>query len=163
MQVGCQISRCGRAERMTARVQQTGAVTDETLRNWLRRLAWHRSAFEAPDFEFGSWVPSRRRDDGVIVMGWYEPGPETEAFLADARTMIMPFDWPTWAGGPSGQALLGHPEAVASASADDLRRLLTVYMRSERFGDGTLEAAFDSGMLTAIIRRAAVLAGAEQA
>ena len=40
---------------------------------------------------------------------------------------------------------------------DDLRRLLTVYVRSERFGDGTLENAFTSGMLTAIIRRAAVL------
>ena len=45
----------------------------------------------------------------------------------------------------------------ASASAEDLRRLLTVYVRSERFGDGTLEAAFESGMLTAIIRRAGIL------
>jgi hypothetical protein len=61
-------------------------------------------------------------------------------------------------GRPEGQALLGHPEAIASASAHDLRRLLTVYVRSERFGDGTLEAAFASGMLAAIIRRAGVLA-----
>jgi hypothetical protein len=137
-------------------------MTDE-VRTWLRRLARHRTAFEAPGFTFGSWVPARERDDGVIEMGWYEPSPEADAFLADARAKITPFDWPAWAAGPDGQALLGHPEAVASASADDLRRLLTVYVRSERFGDGTLEAAFASGMLTAIIRRAGVLAAASDA
>lgn len=134
-------------------------ASDE-VRGWLRRLARHLSAFEAQEFRFGSWVRSRQTDDGAIVMGWYEPGPEAEALLADARAMITPFDWPAWASGPEGQALLGHPEAVASASADDLRKLLTVYVRSERFGDGTLEAAFASGMLTAITRRAGVL-GAE--
>jgi hypothetical protein len=103
-------------------------------------------------------VPSQQRDDGVIVMGWYDPGPEALAFLDDARALITPFDWPAWASGPEGQALIGHPEAVASASADDLRKLLTTYVRSERFGDGTLEAVFASGILTAIVRRAGVLA-----
>jgi hypothetical protein len=138
-------------------------MTNDEARNRLRRLARHLPTFEAEGFRFGSWVPSTERDDGVIVMGWYEPGPEAEEFLADARAMITPFDWPAWASGPEGQALLGHPEAVASASADDLRKLLTVYVRSERFGDGTLEAAFASGMLTAIIRRAGVLAAESSA
>lgn len=132
-------------------------MTDDETRGWLIRLGRHLPTFEAPGFRFGSWVPAQERDDEVIVMGWYEPGPEANAFLADARAAITPFDWPAWASGPEGQALLGHPEAVASASADDLRRLLTVYIRSERFGDGTLEAAFESGMLTAIIRRAGIL------
>lgn len=138
-------------------------MTEHELRDWLRRLARHRAAFEAPGFEFGSWVPARARDDGVLVMGWYEPSAAAAAFLADARSAITPFDWPAWAAGPDGRALLGHPEAVASASADDLRRLLTVYVRSERFGDGTLEAAFESGMLTAIIRRAEALADTPEA
>jgi hypothetical protein len=130
----------------------------DARRDWLRRLASHRPAFEAPGFSFGSWIPAREREDGVIEMGWYEPSAEADAFLADARAMITAFDWPAWATGPEGRALLGDPEAVASASADDLRRLLTVYVRSERFGDGTLESAFRSGMLAAIIRRAGVLA-----
>lgn len=135
-------------------VSDTGSVTTDEL----RRLARHRATFEAPGFRFGAWVPSRERDDGVIELGWYEPGPQALVFLADARAIITPFDWPAWASGPEGQSLLGHPEAVASASPDDLRKLLTVYVRSERFGDGTLEAAFDSGMLSAIVRRAGVLA-----
>jgi hypothetical protein len=138
-------------------------MTNDEARDRLRRLPRHLPTFEAEGFRFGSWIPSTERDDGVIVMGWYEPGPEAEEFLADARAMITPFDWPAWASGPEGQALLGHPEAVASASADDLRKLLTVYVRSERFGDGTLEAAFASGMLTAIIRRAGVLAAESSA
>jgi hypothetical protein len=124
----------------------------------LQRLARHLPAFEAPGFSFGSWVPSQEREDGVIVLGWYEPGPEAQAFLADLGGWITTYDWPTWAASPEGQALLGDPEAVASASAEDLGRLLTVYVRSERFGDGTLENAFKSGMLTAIVRRAGVLA-----
>jgi hypothetical protein len=124
----------------------------------LRKLARHLPAFEAPGFRFGEWEPSRTREDGVIVLGWFKPGPEAEAFLADLGGWITPFDWPAWASSPHGQALLGHPEAVASATADDFRRLLTVYVRAERFGDGTLAAAFDSGMLTAIVRRASVLA-----
>ena len=124
----------------------------------LRRLARHLPAFEAPGFRFGEWVPSREREDGVIVLGWYVPGPEAEAFLADLGGWIVPFDWMTWASSPDGQALLGHPEAVASASAEDLQKLMTVYVRGERFGEGTLENAFESGMLTAIVRRAGVLA-----
>jgi hypothetical protein len=146
------------SEQMTTRWARLEPVHTDETRDRLRRLARHLSAFEAPGFSFGSWMPARKRDDGVIVMGWYEPGPEADAFLADARALITPFDWPAWASASEGQSLLGHPEAVGSASADDLRKLLTVYVRSERFGDGTLEAAFASGMLTAIIRRAGVLA-----
>ena len=132
-------------------------MSDELER--LRRIGRHLAAFEAPGFRFGEWVPSRKGDDGTIVLGWYELSPEAQAFLDDLGGWIEPFDWPAWASSAEGRALLGHPEGVASASADDLRKLMTVYVRSERFGDGTLEAAFESGMLTAIIRRAAALAG----
>lgn len=138
-------------------MRDTPSVLNDEPQEPLRRLARHLPAFESPGFRFGSWVPSWQRDDGVTVVGWYEPGPEAEAFLADARALMTPFDWPAWASGPDGQRLLGHPEEVASASADELSKLLTVYVRSERFGDGTLEAAFASGMLTAIIRRADAL------
>jgi hypothetical protein len=135
-------------------------VPDRGLADRLRLLARHLETFEAPGFSFGTWEPARTREDGVLVMGWHDPSPEALAFLDDVRAggWITPFDWPAWASSAEGTALLGHPDAVARASADDLRRLLTTYVRAERFGDGTLESAFDSGMLTAIIRRARVLA-----
>lgn len=135
---------------------------DLGLADRLRLLARHVAVLERPGFSFGSWVPAREREDGVIVTGWFEPSPEAEAFLADARGggWVAPFDWPAWASSDEGRRLLGDPEAVAAATADDLRRLLTTYVRAERFGDGTLESAYASGMLTAIARRAAALADA---
>lgn len=126
----------------------------------LRRIGRHLATLEAPGFRFGGWVSPARDPSGTIQLGWWEPSAEAEAFLADVRAWIEPFAWPAWAESAGGQRLLGHPEAVASALAEDLRRLLTVYVRAERFGDGTLEAAFESGMLTAIARRAALLAEA---
>ena len=135
-----------------------GFEGDGELAAALRRIARQLPVFEAPGFKFGFWEPARKRADGVIVLGWYVPGPEAEAFLSDLGGWITPFDWMSWASSPAGQALLGHPDAVASASADDLRKLLTTYVRGERFGEGTLENAFNSGMLTAIMRRAGVLA-----
>jgi hypothetical protein len=131
-------------------------VTEDVAR--LHRLGQHLAVLESPDFSFGAWVPMRELADGSFTMPYYEPSSEAEAFLADARALVHPFDWPAWASSPEGQRLLGHPEAVASASAEDLGKLLTTYVRSERFGEGTLAGAYESGMLTAIARRASVLA-----
>ena len=133
-------------------------ATDPALVDRLRRLGRHVAMLESPDFSFGAWAPVHRYADGSINMPWYEFSPGAEAFLADARALVTPFDWPAWASAPEGQQLLGRPDAVASASVDDLGKLLTTYIRGERFGDGTLAGAFDSGMLTAIARRAAALA-----
>jgi hypothetical protein len=124
----------------------------------LSRLAQHLSVLESPEFSFGHWERPMTSTDGVIHLGWYVFSPGAEAFLADARALVEPFDWPTWASSAEGQALLADPAAVADASAADLVRLLTTFIRSERFGEGTLESAFERGMLTALARRAAVLA-----
>lgn len=122
----------------------------------LEALARHLDAFEAPGFAFGAWVPSWTDEDGVIHLGWYEPGAEAEAFLADARAAgwVTSHDWMRWLVSPEGQRLSGDPTAVAAATPDELGYLLTTYVRGERFGDGTLAAAHDRGMLTAIMRRA---------
>ena len=93
------------------------SFNDKTAGDLLRRLASHLPVFEAPGFAFGSWEPSRKREDGVVVLGWFVPGPEADAFLADLGGWITPLDWMTWASSSAGQAFLGHPDAVASASA----------------------------------------------
>jgi hypothetical protein len=43
------------------------------------------------------------------------------------------------------------------ASPDDLARLLTAIVRSDRFVEGSLVGAFESGLLTRIAQRAAAL------
>lgn len=124
----------------------------------LHRLGRHLPMLRSPEFSFGAWAPLHRNADGSINMPWYQLSPEAEAFLADLGEWITPFDWPACTSAPEGQKLIAHPEAVAAATVDELGKLLTAYVRADRFGEGTLAAAFDSGMLTAIARRASVLA-----
>jgi hypothetical protein len=131
--------------------------TDDDLRSRLQALARHRAIFEAPGFRFGEWEPSWTDDAGVLHLGWYRFSDAAEAFLRDASPWVEPFDWMTWMASAEGRALLEDTAAVAGATPEQLGRLLTTYVRGERFGDGTLAAAFDSGMLTAIVRRAEVL------
>jgi hypothetical protein len=122
----------------------------------VRRL----DAFEAPGFRFGEWEPSWTDADGITHLGWYRFGPEAEAFLADVRAggWVQPFDWMAWLETSRGKALFTDPAAIADASVDELQQLVTALVRSERFGDGTLASAYESGVLTAILRRASELA-----
>jgi hypothetical protein len=140
-----------------------GSVNGGSLAARLELLARHLDIFESPGFTFGDWVPSWTDADGVIHLGWYRFSPAAEAFLADvgAGDWVTPFDWMTWLGTPEGQTLAGDPSAVGRATPEDLGKLLTSLVRGERFGDGTLANAFDSGMLTAIARRAGELRAAE--
>ncbi len=63
-----------------------------------------------------------------------------------------------WEATPRAQQFFTHPETIAEATPDDLKGLLTTLVRGDRFGEGTLLNAFEQGILTAIVRRAAVLA-----
>ena len=132
------------------------AADDRSLIDRLRLLARNVDRLADPDFVFGAWEPSRTDDQGVMTLPWYELGPGGTAFLDDVRAggWVTPFDWPAWSASPEGQRLIGHPEAVASASADDLGKLLTTYVRGDRFNEGLLASAHENGMLAAIARRA---------
>ena len=126
----------------------------------LRRLAGHLEAFESTDFSFGEWEPSRTDAGGRTSMPWYRFSPAADAFLRDAGGLMEPFDWPAWLGTPEG-ARLRDPAAVAGASEVDLSRLLTAIVRSDRFTEGSLAGAYDSGLLIAILRRAKQLSEME--
>jgi hypothetical protein len=67
------------------------------------------------------------------------------------------FDWQRWLAGDEGRALRDDPAAVANATPDQLARLLTAIARSDRFVEGSIAGAFESGVLARISRRAAFL------
>jgi hypothetical protein len=127
----------------------------------LRRLAAHLPAFESPDFSFGEWEPTWTDAEGRTSMPWYRFSPAARAFLRDAGALMEPFDWPAWLRTPEGDRLRD-PAAVAGASEADLGRLLTAIVRSDRFTEGSLAGAFESGLLTAILRRAKALSVEEE-
>jgi len=70
---------------------------------------------------------------------------------------IVPFGWATWSQTAEGQRLLGEPRHMATATAEQLGKVLTTLIRGERFSEGTLSGAFESGLLLAIAQRAQAL------
>lgn len=133
------------------------AAGGSSLSERLRRLGGHLATLESPAFSFGDWEVSGPDASGVTQMPWYRFSPGAEAVLRDARALMVPFDWSTWLGSPEGRRF-HEPDRVATASAEDLPRLVTAIVRSERFGEGSIAGAYESGLLTAIARRAAELA-----
>jgi hypothetical protein len=112
----------------------------------LEALAAWEPRFADAAFEFGRWF--RLTDDAQrFVQDCYEHG-----------WIRGDFDWSAWATTSEAQLLRDDPSALASASPDDLGRLLTVVVRGDRFSQGELLAAWDSGLLRRIVERAAKLA-----
>jgi len=140
-----------------------GRMLTEELRQRLAAIGAFADELESPDFDPGQWHDSERRqtaDDEVWTMPWFELSDRAEAFLAAIRAnrWIEPFDWMDWAQTDEATALRDDRAALGRATLDQLQRLLTAVVRAERFSDGTLEWAFDSGLMAAIARRAQALA-----
>jgi len=64
-------------------------------------------------------------------------------------------NWGQWMKTDEAKKLRDDPTALAKASEHDLTCLLTTLIRQERFCEGSLEGAVDSGLLTKILQRAA--------
>jgi hypothetical protein len=134
---------------------------DPERRYRLEALAAALPIVEAPDFEAGRWHDSERRPDGVWTMPWYELSPAAEAYVravGESGMMLTGFDWPSWAKTPEAIALHGDREALTQATPDQLAKLLTALIREDRFNEGALGDSFESGIMTAIARRAKELA-----
>lgn len=122
----------------------------------LQALADVLPLLEAPDADFGRWVLPPPRD-GVHSLGWFESGPTAEAWRAAVTTgswIVVGFDWRTWLAGDDGRTLRDDPDAIGAATPDQLAWLLTAIVRSDRFVEGSIVGAFESGLLAGISRRA---------
>lgn len=121
----------------------------------LQRLAALRPKLERPGLNFGKWAGGERNPDGSITMPYYDFSPEALELLQGLP--VVPFDWPTWMAAEEAQRLIGNHDEIAAATAEQLIKLTTAIVRSNRFTDGSLAGAFESGLLAAIARRAEVL------
>jgi hypothetical protein len=125
----------------------------------LRPLAELVPLLESPDADFGEW-DAPGPVDGVYRMPYYTFGPTADAFRAAVGLggwMIVGFDWRAWLETDEGKAFRDRPEVLAAAGTDQLAWLLTAIIRSDRFVEGSIAGAFESGLLARIARRAAQL------
>ncbi len=137
-------------------------MTDATpLRHaQLRCLAAWLPILEAPDFSAGRWQGGQADDQGVIHMPWFEYDQRIAGWPGMCQgesPIVMGFDWMAWMQTPKGAALSSGPAAIERASSADLARLVTAIVRGDRFTEGNLAGAIESGIVAAICRRAAAL------
>ncbi len=126
----------------------------------LRALADLVPILESPDADFGHWE-APPAEGGVLQMPYYSFGPTADAFRAAVgrgNWIVKGFDWGAWLQTSEGQSLSDGQAALADASPDQLAQLITAIIRSDRFVEGSLAGAFESGLLSRIARRAAALA-----
>ncbi len=117
----------------------------------MKALAEFLPKFEAPEFRFGRWESewfSLSQDGHGFVSTCYETG-----------WVQLGFDWPKWIGTREAARLRDDPAGIENASPEQLRRLLTALIRQDRFVEGLLGGAFESGLLLRIVRRVAELVG----
>jgi len=122
----------------------------------LAALAAFVPEIDNPNFKFGEWVPARRPAPGVVTMPYFAISPEGLALLA-AMPVQMDFNWGEWKDTDEAKGLINDRDVLSQATEEQLVKLSTTLMRADRFTDGTLANAYASGLLAAIVRRAAVL------
>jgi len=101
--------------------------------------------------EAARWAGGRT-DDGVTQMPYpiYEPAVDRlMAALAAVTGGIVVFAWMDW----DGVARYRTPDTVRDAPIADVARLITAIVRSERFSEGSIEGAVQSGLIAAIVER----------
>lgn len=108
-----------------------------TERDRLLALAAFEPGLTAPGFTIGHWVTTERGAASVQQMPGFEYSAAADDFrrIAASNGWVVPFDWMAWVATPDAQTLIADPGLVAGA--------------------------YESGMLVAIVRRAAVLATAD--
>jgi hypothetical protein len=126
----------------------------------LQRLAEFLSCFEKPDHNIGNWIQPPSEDENVFVMPHFSFSKSMQEFINmayDEEWVLKGFDWPTWKESDEAQKLRDDFDYLAKATPAQLARLLTVLIRQERFCEGSLSSAYESGLITEICRRAARL------
>jgi hypothetical protein len=98
-----------------------------------------------------SWVEGGPDADGTVHLGWPAYAPEVERLRSaiGAAGLVVPYAWPQWTGIERYRTGTG----MDAAPVEDAVRMVTAVIRSERFGDGSIEGALRDGTLQAAVRR----------
>jgi hypothetical protein len=131
------------------------------LINRLAQLAKFCTVFEKDSFQFGKWCGGGQDASGMYQDRYFQLSAGGKRFFEHcyAKGWIrQDFDWSEWSESPEFSSLIEKPENLENASPDQLSKLLTLLFRQDRFDEGTLAHANDTGLLLAILRRAKGLA-----
>jgi hypothetical protein len=69
----------------------------------------------------------------------------------NANGFVFPFDWSAWQD--EAERYYENPELLRTADVQELRKLITLHVRKDRFCDGHLPHMVQCGHITAILQR----------
>lgn len=129
------------------------------LRIRLAQLATFLPAFEPSSPEYGSWNTLGHTRDG-LVLPTFRFNDAVRAFTRHLHEhgWVRVDRWSTTHRTTRAAALRGDPQAVETATAEELEMLLTVVVSQPAFSADGLMDAIQSGLIARILRRAAALA-----
>jgi Family of unknown function (DUF6508) len=112
--------------------------------------------FQKDGFEFSETVEPRQSDDGYWTMGAILYSDDALAFIKACydNEWVFPFDYATYAQTEEAQQLRDDPGKLAQATDEQLAKVLTIVIRKDRFCEGELDNAFQSGLIMGILKRA---------
>lgn len=101
---------------------------------------------------FGEMIVDESEDDAPRQLHYYSTDDVVEEFFAvlTQTSILVDFDWPQWT---EGKAMV-RDEAFDFDTVDLATKckLLTAIVRSDRFMEGALVAAFESGVVLRLLR-----------
>lgn len=106
----------------------------------------------SPD-AIGAWVAPKPLNNCSTHVGYVNYGSLVQEFLdfMYAKNLVIQFDWPGWRGKEAIQE--GNAREIQSATPSDALKYLTVMIRADRFSEGALLNAFDTGLVSGALRR----------
>ena len=101
---------------------------------------------------FGEWGGGDRNEEGVIRIPYCVPAAVVSQFLeiVYAMPIVIGFDWGAWDEGRK----MARDENFVFDSVDLITKckLITAIVRNDRFCEGALVAAFESGLILNILK-----------
>ncbi len=94
-----------------------------------------------------------RKEGEIGYVCLSDPAQEFIQMLYD-KEWISQFSWTDWETTTEAVRLRDEPDFLAEANTDQIAKLLTVIVRKDRFVEGELLSAYESGLLNRIISRA---------
>jgi hypothetical protein len=131
----------------------------------LRGLAAFLPVLTDPYFSFGTWQDCFQLAQGHWMMPFFDFSTGAKRFFDatyDLGWVDLAFDWTAWSKTDEAQSLLADHRLIKTATPDQLRRLLTMSVRMDRYCEGSLAGDFESGLHIAIILRACALTKAAE-
>lgn len=131
----------------------------------LQALAAFGPQLRDPDASAGRW--SDQNGTGTLDDPLTMPSFEMSDLLTRFEAMtydvgwIKDFDWMEWSRGSEAKILMRDQASLADATVDQIAKVLTTIVRSDRFSEGALAGYFKEGVLLALAERAEALLAAK--